>query len=70
MYRTAVVTAYDVMDSVHVKATITEYDEVGSRDAKPVVTEVVSTVRSKGHDDPTLWLWEAIQSLQVVLDNR
>jgi hypothetical protein len=70
MYRTAVVTAYDVMDSVHVKATITEYNDLGNRDVKPVVTEVVSTVRSKGHEDPSLWLWEAIQSLQVALDNR
>ena len=70
MYRTALVRAYDVLDTIHVVATITEYDDMGGPESKAVVTSVNSTVRSVGRDDPSIWLWEAIQSLQMVLDNR
>lgn len=70
MYRTAVVTAYDVMDRVHVKATITEYDDSTHQGSRPTVYEVNSTVVSHRLADPHLWLWEAIQALQMMLDNQ
>lgn len=69
MYRTATVTAYDCLDQVVVKAVILEYNEVGTGQP-PERTEVSSQVRSVGGDDPTIWLWEAVQSLQMVLDSR
>jgi len=34
----------------------------------PKVIEVTATVASRGQEDPSLWLWEAIQGLQAVLD--
>lgn len=68
MYHSAVVRAYDVLDATHVVATVTTYDDQGPDSQENSKVVVTSTVHSRGQQDPQLWLWEAIQCLQAVLD--
>lgn len=69
MYRTATLAAYDVMDQVHVSVKVLTYPDTPGT-VPPTVDVYAAQVRSRGHDDPTLWLWDALQALQAVLDHQ
>lgn len=69
MYRTATMAVYDVMDQVHVSVKVMTYPSTPGTQP-PDVEVFAAQVTSKGHDDTTLWLWEALQALQAVLDHQ
>lgn len=69
MYRTATLSCYDVMDQVHINARVLTYPSTPGTEP-PEVDVYAVTLQSRGHDDPTLWLWEALQALQAVLDHQ
>lgn len=67
MYRTATVAVYDVMDSVFVSARVLTYPSTPGTET-PNVEVFSAQVVSRGRDDTTLWLWEALQALQTAID--
>lgn len=69
MYRTATMAVYDVMDQVHVSAKVMTYHSTPGTEA-PEVEVFAAQAKSVGTEDTTLWLWEALQALQAVLDHR
>jgi hypothetical protein len=69
MYRTATMAVYDVLDQVHVSVKVMTYPSTPGT-VPPDVEVFAAQVSSKGHDDTTLWLWEALQALQAVLDHQ
>lgn len=69
MYRTATLSVFDVMDQVYVNARVVTYPSTPGTEP-PTVDVYATTLQSRGHDDPTLWLWDALQALQGVLDHQ
>lgn len=69
MYRTATAAVYDVMDQVFISVKVVEYPSMPGTEP-PEVKVFAAQVRSRGHDDATLWLWDALQALQAVLDHQ
>lgn len=69
MYRTCTVQVYDVLDTVYISAVILNYHTTPG--LEPPTRETYSAaVRSTGEDDPTIWLWKALQGLQTELDTH
>lgn len=69
MYRTATMAVYDVMDQVFISAKVVVYPSTPGTEP-PTVEVFAAQVTSRGHDDTTLWLWDALQALQAVLDHQ
>jgi hypothetical protein len=69
MYRTATITIYDCLDQIVVGARVWTHDDAGW-DQGQADGHWYSTFPGKGTDDTLLWLWEAIQNLQVQLDTQ
>lgn len=69
MYRTATLAAYDVLDQVFINAVIKEYPSTpGTEPPREII--VSATVPSRGEEDPSIWLWTALQALQHELDDQ
>lgn len=69
MYRTATLQVYDVLDEVFVNAVIMEYPDMPGT-CEPIRTVYCTKAIGKGQPDESVWLWEALQAMQVYLDQR
>lgn len=69
MYRTAHLHAYDVLDTVVISAQVAEFDDPSSNAITKTLTWRCE-LQSFGDDDPSVWLWRALQVLQEELDQR
>lgn len=69
MYRTATMAVYDVLDQVHISVKVLTYPSTPGT-VPPDVEVFAAQCSSKGHDDATIWLWEALQAMQAVLDHQ
>lgn len=67
MYRTATLAVYDVLDTVFVNARVLEYSSTPGT-VPPTELVVSASILSVGEEDPTIWLWKALQALQHELD--
>lgn len=65
MYSTATLSAYDVMDRIHVAATLRQYD--GATLGQSVEFRWETTVPGEGECEPGQWLREALLALIEVL---
>lgn len=61
-YRTAMIAVYDVLDTVFVSATVTEYNGTPGV-VEPVKFVLASSLPSKGEDDGEQWLLDALSYL-------
>jgi hypothetical protein len=69
MYRTARISVYDCLDQVVVAAQVYEHGDAGWEPTGEAI-RWYSTFPGKGTDDASIWLWEAVQQLQVQLDGQ
>lgn len=69
MYRTAILSVYDVLDQVFVSAKVMTYSDTPGK-VPPTVSVWSTTVSGVGEDDTSIWLWRALQGLQEELDNQ
>lgn len=67
MYRTATMSAYDVLDTIFINAVVTEYEGTPGASEKTQFTWSAS-LPSTGEADTSIWLWKALQALQATLD--
>lgn len=65
-YRTAMVAIYDVLDTVFVSATVTEYNGTPGVVA-PVKYVLTTSLPSRGEDDAETWILDALS--HFVADN-
>jgi len=68
MYRTAHVHAYDVLDTIFVSCQLTQWDGDPAEVEKKQLL-ISAECKSFGDDDPTIWLWRALQAMQEELDS-
>lgn len=69
MYRTAHLHAYDVLDTIMVTVTITEYADPPLSGRTALLTWHLS-VAGVGDDDPSIWMWRALQLAQEELEDK
>lgn len=69
MYRTAHLHAYDVLDTIMVTVTITEYGDP-PLSGRTALLQWHLSVQGHGDDDPSLWLWRALQLAQEELEDK
>lgn len=69
MYRTCTIAVYDVLDEVFINATVMTYPDTPGT-TPPERNVYAAQVISRGHQDDTLWLWDALQGLQALLDSQ
>ena len=62
MYRTATIAAYDVMDTVHVTATVTLYDGLGPGEHE-IELHCATTLDGLGSSSGARWLRDALVAL-------
>lgn len=66
MYRTASIHAYDVMDTVHITATVMLYTGMGPGQHE-VEIHCATTVQGVGSGDGAVWLRDALVALAETL---
>lgn len=62
MYRTASIAAFDVLDTVHIAASVTLYDGLGTGQHE-VELHCVTTVSGVGSGEGNVWLRDALVAL-------
>ena len=62
MYRTATIAAYDVLDTIHVTATVTLYDGLGVGEHE-LELHCATTVDGVGSSTGSVWLRDALVAL-------
>lgn len=66
MYRTATMACYDVLDSVHITATVTLYDTLNGN-SHEVELHAATTVDGLGSGSAAVWLRDALVALAETL---